>query len=311
MLAKTSPYGAPALSRALPEPRRRDTGHPVGEPVGRDVRPRRPLSPGDRCPRRPPAPARPRPPPSPARRSRRRCPRRAGRRNPRAPAGRAPAGSPGSSRDARSRRPAPPRSPARCGWPRRRARSWLPKTTKRPASTGVSSARTCATQSRSSTRATAKSGAPCSRASSASPARSGRAVEEPADVPQPRAVVVVVHLARHRRRIEAVERVAQRAGGGLALEGGRGAVERAWAASGLAARAYAQARHAVNRLLLGQHAPRRSPPICGPADKSRRAAPRLGRSRPGSGSWNAWSGASAAGSAEAAGAAAPPVRAVM
>ena len=65
------------------------------------------------------------------------------------------------------------------------ARSWLPKTTKRPASTGVSSARTCATQSRSSTRATAKSGAPCSRASSASPARSGRASNSPSTSHRP------------------------------------------------------------------------------------------------------------------------------
>ena len=48
------------------------------------------------------------------------------------------------------------------------------------------------------------------------PGRVGRPVEQPAGVPAPRPVVVVVHLARQRRRRQPVERVAQRDRRGLA-----------------------------------------------------------------------------------------------
>lgn len=55
-----------------------------------------------------------------------------------------------------------------------RSASWAPWTTKRPASTGVSSRRTCATQSRSSSFATAKGRAPALAASRSSATSSGR-----------------------------------------------------------------------------------------------------------------------------------------
>ena len=143
-----------------------------------------------------------------------------------APAGRAPSGSPGCWRGGRCRRPAPPRSRGRCGRAGPgRGRGCRGRRSGRPRP-GSSSAWTCATQSRSSTRATAKSGAACSRARSARPAASGGPSKRPPTSQRPRAVVVVVDLARERRRVEPVERVAERAGGGLAGDGGGGAVER-------------------------------------------------------------------------------------
>jgi hypothetical protein len=101
-----------------------------------------------------------------------------------------------------------------------RARSWLPKTVIRPASTGVRPARTWASQSRVPTGRRRRSGAPCARARIRS-GRIGAAVEIGRDLPEPAAVVAVVDADDGRGRVERLESGGEPGCGRPALERGR------------------------------------------------------------------------------------------